>query len=34
MNTVEALILGLVAFFAGYALSYIVMTFGIKQDKE
>jgi ABC-type antimicrobial peptide transport system permease subunit len=34
MNTVEALILGLVAFFAGYAVSYLVMTIGIKQDKE
>jgi ABC-type antimicrobial peptide transport system permease subunit len=34
MNTVEALILGLVAFFAGYGVSYLVMTIGIKQDKE
>lgn len=34
MNIAEALVLGLVAFFAGYAVSYIVMTFGIKQDKE
>jgi ABC-type antimicrobial peptide transport system permease subunit len=34
MNTVEALIFGLVAFFAGYGVSYLVMTIGIKQDKE
>ena len=34
MNIAEALVLGLVAFFAGYAVSYVVMTFGIKQDKE
>jgi hypothetical protein len=34
MNTTEAFVLGLVAFFAGYSVSYLVMTFGIKQDKE
>ena len=34
MNTAEALILGLVAFLAGYGVSYLVMTIGIKQDKE
>lgn len=34
MNTAEALVFGLVAFFAGYGISYIVMTFGVKQDKE
>ncbi len=34
MNTVEAIVLGLVAFFAGYGVSYLVMTIGIKQDKE
>jgi hypothetical protein len=34
MNIVEALILGLVSFVAGYIASYLVMTFGIKQDKE
>jgi ABC-type antimicrobial peptide transport system permease subunit len=34
MNTAEALVLGLVAFFVGYGVSYLVMTIGIKQDKE
>lgn len=34
MNTAQILVLGLVAFFAGYGVSYLVMTFGIKQDKE
>ena len=34
MNTAEALVLGLVAFFAGYGVSYLVMTLGIKQDNE
>jgi hypothetical protein len=34
MNTAQALIFGLVAFFAGYGVSYLVMTIGIKQDKE
>ena len=34
MNTVEALVLGLAAFVTGYLISYLVMTFGIKQDKE
>ena len=33
MNTVEALVFGLAAFVAGYVVSYLVMTFGIKQDK-
>jgi hypothetical protein len=34
MNIAEALVIGLIAFFAGYGVSYIVMTVGIKQDKE
>jgi len=34
MNIAEALVLGLVAFFVGYSVSYLVMTFGIKQDKD
>lgn len=34
MNTLEAIVLGLLAFSVGYAVSYLVMTFGIKQDKE
>jgi hypothetical protein len=34
MNTSEAFVLGLVAFVAGYVVSYLVMTFGIKQEKE
>jgi hypothetical protein len=34
MNTVEAFVLGLAAFVTGYVVSYLVMTFGIKQDKE
>jgi hypothetical protein len=34
MNTAETLIFGLIAFFSGYGLSYLVMTIGIKQDKE
>jgi hypothetical protein len=34
MNTIEALVLGLSAFFAGYLVSYLVMTFNIKQEKE
>ena len=34
MNIAEALVLGLIAFVAGYIVSYLVMTFGIKQDKE
>ena len=34
MNTAEALVLGLVTFFTGYGVSYLVMTFGIKQDQE
>ena len=34
MNLAEALFFGLLSFFAGYAVSYLVMTFGIKQDKE
>jgi hypothetical protein len=34
MNIAEVLVLGLVAFFAGYGVSYLVMTIGIKQDKE
>jgi hypothetical protein len=33
MNTAEVLVFGLVAFFAGYGVSYLVMTIGIKQDK-
>lgn len=33
MNVGEAFVLGIVAFVAGYAVSYLVMTFGIKQDK-
>lgn len=33
MNIAEALVLGLVAFFTGYGVSYLVMTVGIKQDK-
>lgn len=33
MSTVETIILSLVAFFTGYGVSYIVMTFGVKQDK-
>jgi hypothetical protein len=34
MNIAEALVFGLMAFFAGYGVSYLVMTIGIKQDKE
>jgi hypothetical protein len=34
MNTAQALIFGLAAFAIGYVVSYLVMTFGIKQDKE
>jgi len=34
MNIAEALVIGLVAFFTGYGVSYLVMTIGIKQDKE
>jgi hypothetical protein len=34
MNIAEALVFGLVAFFAGYGVSYLVMTVGIKQDKK
>jgi hypothetical protein len=34
MNTAEALVFGSIAFFSGYGLSYLVMTIGIKQDKE
>lgn len=33
MNTAEVFVIGLVAFFAGYGVSYLVMTIGIKQDK-
>jgi hypothetical protein len=34
MNIAEVLVLGLIAFVTGYIASYLVMTFGIKQDKE
>jgi hypothetical protein len=34
MNLAEFLVFGLVAFFTGYGVSYLVMTIGIKQDKE
>jgi hypothetical protein len=30
----ELIVLGLSAFVSGYVVSYVVMTFGIKQDKE
>ena len=30
---IEVVLLSIVAFVLGYALSYFVMTFGIKQDK-
>jgi hypothetical protein len=33
MNIAEALVIGLVAFFAGYVVSYLVMTINIKEDK-
>jgi hypothetical protein len=33
MNIAEALVIGLVAFFAGYVVSYLVMTTNIKEDK-
>ena len=33
MNTAQMIILGLASFFAGYLVSYLVMTIGIKQDK-
>jgi len=30
----EAVVFSLIVFFAGYGTAYLVMTFGIKQDKE
>lgn len=34
MNALIIFALTIPAFFLGYGISYIVMTFGIKQDKE
>ena len=34
MNTLTVLLLTVPAFFIGYGISYLVMTIGIKQDKE
>jgi hypothetical protein len=34
MDVLAILILSVPAFFLGYGISYLVMTVGIKQDKE
>lgn len=34
MNALSILFLTIPAFFLGYGISYLVMTIGIKQDKE
>jgi hypothetical protein len=33
MNLLQAVILGLGTFVAGYAVAYLVMTIGVNQDK-
>lgn len=33
MNLLQALVFSSIVFFAGYATAYLVMTFGVKQDK-
>lgn len=34
MNLIQAFVFSAIVFVAGYVTAYLVMTFGIKQDKE
>ena len=34
MNLAQAVIFSLITFFSGYGVAYLVMTVGVKQDRE